>query len=57
MELICDVSGSHGGEYDVLPPSSGRNAPLKRRSTTSLHGVISQKARILMELMDTKQII
>jgi hypothetical protein len=34
---ICDISSSHGGEYDV------QNCLLKRRSTIILHGSISQK--------------
>jgi hypothetical protein len=43
---ICEISSSHGGEYEVQNCSSRmmrQYAPLKRRSTIILHGSTSQK--------------
>jgi hypothetical protein len=55
--LVCEVSGSHGGEYEsdsFLGHSPGRlrqYARLKRRSTsTKLHGTMSQNVVILVFL-------
>jgi hypothetical protein len=53
----CEISSSHGGEYDVQSCLLGHTdtthpwwwrqyAPLKRRSTFILHGSISQKTTL-----------
>jgi hypothetical protein len=38
--VVCEISSSHGGEYDV------QSWPLKRRSTNILHGSITQKTTL-----------
>jgi hypothetical protein len=43
----CEISSSHGGEYDVQSCLLGCTAaPLKRRSTIILHGSTTQKTAL-----------
>jgi hypothetical protein len=59
LYLCCEISSSHGGEYDVQsfhPWWWRQYAPLKRRSTITLHDSISQKItlNIIFALSEAK---
>jgi hypothetical protein len=50
----CEISSSHGGEYDV------QSCPLKRWSTIILHGSITQKTALnincrMVQILSSKQ--